>query len=132
VQVAEEWRRKIHPILRGIVEDAEDYATVYPWEFFVTCIMRTPAENDACYGGKGDHLDGVHVEGRGIDIRTRDVDEWAVKGLVGYVNNRFIYDPERPKMKVALYEPAGYGSTAQHLHLQAHPRTRMAYMTEED
>lgn len=134
MRVAEEWKRgKIHPLLRGILEDAQDFALdLWQWPFVVTCILRTPAENDALYQNDGTHRDGVHVQGRGADIRIRDVDHNAVDSVVHYINNRFVYDPERPKMKCALKEGTGPGSSGPHMHIQAHPRTRMAYVTEED
>lgn len=110
--------------LRGIVEDASDFAyELWQWEFVVTCILRTPEENDALYGHHSDHLDGVHVHGRGLDVRTRNVDSDAIKGVAGYINSKYIYDPNRPLKCVCLIEEAGIGSSAPHMHFQNHPNT---------
>ena len=37
------------------------------------------------------------------------------------INKYWIYDPERPEKKVAIYHDAGSGK---HIHLQVHPNTR--------
>lgn len=133
VRIAEEYKHHIDPALRGLLEEAQDFAeSLYQWNLLITCLLRTPEENDACYAHDGTHRDGVHVHGRGADIRTRDVDGDNVRGLLGFLNEKFIYDPERPKLKVALYETFGIGSTAPHLHLQVHPNTRNRYVAEED
>lgn len=98
----------------------------YDWEFEITCLLRTPEENDACYDCKGDHMTGVHVVGRGADIHTLGVPPAVVEAVVKYVNEHLIYDPNRPEMVVALLEGAapGAGSTAPHLHIQVHPSTQ--------
>jgi hypothetical protein len=124
-RVAAEWSSvALNQLLKGIVMLADEYAlTAHTWPFFITCVYRTPAENDACYGGHGDHLSGVHVEWRGVDVRTRDQDPSAVMDVTTWVNDRWSYDPTRPGMKVCLNEGEGPGSTGNHLHFQVHPRT---------
>lgn len=55
---------------------------------------------------------------RGIDLRS-----WIYKDpqeLVDFVNDNWIYDPDRPEMMVAILHDAGSGN---HIHLQVHPNT---------
>lgn len=63
---------------------------------------------------------GVHgtMPIRGLDFRCRD----SIIGekLEEYINERWIYDHERPDIKVALYHDVGKGK---HLHVQVHPNT---------
>ena len=63
---------------------------------------------------------GVHGFWRGVDIRTSNLRSGEAQSLVDWVNARFIYDPERPELTVALFHNAGRGS---HIHLQVHPNT---------
>jgi hypothetical protein len=91
----------------------------WEWDFYLTCIHRSPAENDALYGGKGDHLSGVHVSWRGVDVRTMGVDPSAVLDVTTATNDSWIYDPAREGMKVALLEGGrDVGSSGPHLHFQ--------------
>lgn len=133
LRIAEEYEAKINPFLRGLLEDAQDFAaSLFQWNLFVTCLLRTPEENDKLYGGKGTHLTGVHVDGRGADIRTRDVDPEHVYGLAGYLNERYTYDPDRPLLHVALFEDGISRGSGAHLHLQCHPHTRNRHFSEEN
>lgn len=122
----------VWPELLGIVDDASDFANdLYQWEFVITCLLRTPEENDKLYAGDGTHLRGVHVEGRGCDVRTRGIDPDAIAGVSGYINSKYVYDPERPNYLVCLPEKTGPGSSGRHLHFQVHPRT-VPRFTQED
>jgi len=65
--------------------------------------------------------EGIHntIPLRALDIRCRD-------GLIGgalekAVNKKWIYDPQRPQMKVCWFHDSGRGI---HLHIQVHSRTR--------
>jgi len=64
---------------------------------------------------------GVHgtLRLRGIDWRCHD--EAKGKQAEEYINSKWVYDPQRPKMQVALYHDAGNGY---HIHLQCHHNTR--------
>jgi len=56
---------------------------------------------------------------RGLDLRS-----WNYKKpyhICRTINETWEYDPERPEMVCAIYHNVGRG---QHIHLQAHPRTR--------
>ena len=71
-------------------------------------------------GNKGVHgtLFVPPFELRGIDMRVRDDQMGAI--IAYNINVNYIYDPNRPTKKVAMYHDAGSG---QHLHLQTHPNT---------
>lgn len=133
-RIEEEWLgeglqgpKSLSPILRYLLNDFEAYTVaLYDWEPLLTCLIRTPEENDVLYGGHGTHLGGVHVEGRGADVRIFDESREAVKAAVDWVNARWIYDPARLEMKVALMEGSGAGSSAPHLHLQISEATYLA------
>lgn len=68
--------------------------------------------------------EGVHgtLPLRGIDLRCKNqrTDGLDDNVLVHFVNRNWIYDPERPNMKVAIIHDVGQG---RHIHLQTHPNT---------
>lgn len=110
-RVREEWASgKLDPLLTSIFLYAARYASDFLHHtLLVTCIWRSEAE-DAALGGSG-----VHKQWRGIDVHA---DTWAdphANAVAAWVNQRWIYDPLRPSMKVALWEPHGTGP---HLHFQ--------------
>lgn len=63
---------------------------------------------------------GVHgtMPIRGLDFRCRD--PIIGKKLEEYINERWIYDPDRSDKNVALFHDIGKGA---HLHVQVHPNT---------
>jgi hypothetical protein len=117
-RIEKEWNdNKLKPILKQIVTDAAQHATKkWNWEFFLTSIFRTQKEDDAL------HASGIHIEWRAVDVRTKDQTKEAVDGLAAYVNNKWIYDPIRPNLKVCFKELHGTGA---HAHFQVHPNTRL-------
>ena len=64
---------------------------------------------------------GVHGCGRGVDFRSWTMGKVKVEKLVNYLNDRWIYDIQRPNMKVAIHHDTGRGP---HIHLQSHLRTQ--------
>lgn len=127
----------IHPLLRKVVFEVAVYAlSAHKWDILWTCFQRTAEENDALYGGHGDHLTGVHVvvPCRGGDGRTQGIDPSVVQDVVVWTNRRWCYDRLRPSMQVALFEgdAPGAGSSASHLHLQVYPSTALRAYTVED
>jgi len=111
---------------RSLLEEADTFCSQFlGWDFTITCLLRTPQENDALYGGKGDHLIGVHVDGRGADIRTRDAGTERVALVSGLLNFRWIYDPQRPGFKVAVIEDGIHAGSGPHLHLQTCSNTTL-------
>lgn len=65
---------------------------------------------------------GVHSTDpcRGIDLRSWIYSAKKLKEIQDYVNDRWIYDPNRSHMKVLIVHSAGNGV---HIHAQAHPNT---------
>lgn len=61
---------------------------------------------------------------RGIDFRCRKTSLGSI--IADQVNRKWIYDPERPDMKCAIFHVGtqAFGS-APHIHLQVHPNTRL-------
>lgn len=90
--------------LREIVLELEETAG---FELVVTSLYRI-----------GDS--GVHgaLPLRGIDIRVRVPGVGAL--LEKSINNKWVYDPERPEMACAILH--GVGANL-HLHIQTHPHT---------
>lgn len=82
----------------------------------VTSIYRTPQE-DARLGGSGIHASGPPY--RAADLVGLDTPQY--EAIADALNHRWIYDPDRPGMGVALGKPHGTGP---HLHLQVHPATK--------
>jgi len=63
---------------------------------------------------------GVHgqLPLRGVDLR---IGRWHSEDRIERtINEAWIYDPERPEMRVAIYHNVGLGA---HLHLQVHDKT---------
>ncbi len=63
---------------------------------------------------------GVHGYWRGADVRTVNLKTSEVQAIVDWVNGLLIYDPDRPKMKIAIEHDVGRGN---HIHLQVYPNT---------
>lgn len=102
--------------VKEIVNDAAVYAQQHwNWEFTITSIYRTPAEDAALHGH------GIHPGWRAVDVRNKDQSEAANDDVTRYINERWIYDPARPQFKVCFSEPHG---TGKHAHYQVHPNTK--------
>lgn len=116
-RLEKEWNSpKLAPMVRKIVEDAAEFAKAqFNWEFTITSIFRTKAEDAAL------HASGIHVEFRAVDIRTKNQDPAAVNKVADHINKKYIYDTKRPNMKVCFKEPHGNGV---HAHYQVHPNTK--------
>jgi hypothetical protein len=80
-----------------------------------TSIRRTKEEDEAL-GGSGVHR--VGPPWRAFDLGTvaRGITQERADSIADYVNQRWIYDPARPQMQVAISRPHGSGP---HLHCQA-------------
>ncbi len=65
---------------------------------------------------------GVHSTDpcRGIDFRSWIYSVKKLEEIQEYINNRWIYDPDRPYMKVLIVHNAG---TGRHIHCQIHPNS---------
>jgi hypothetical protein len=113
-----EFNLMLHPLL-------QDIAKIVAGEFgaqTVTGVARTQVEQDQIYGKdlayKRHPWQSVHQERpvRGLDLR----DSAKAKKLVDWVNAKWVYDPLRPKLNVALLHDLGFG---RHVHLQVCDRT---------
>jgi hypothetical protein len=102
--------------VKEIVTEASEYALErWGWNFTITSIYRTPAEDAAL------NASGIHVDWRAVDVRTREQSQAAIDDVTRYINGKWSYDPTRPNMKVCFSEPHGTGP---HGHYQVHPRTK--------
>lgn len=81
----------------------------------VTCIWRSEDEEFEIYRTTGHQPSGVHRVWRAIDVHADTWYDPFIQKLADWVNARWIYDPLRAYMKVALWEPHGTGP---HLHYQ--------------
>ena len=110
------YSNKINSLLRRVVLDAAEFSmNTLGWILHGTSLLRTAEEDKALKGS------GVHVDGRGFDVRTKGQPKKNVDALAKYVNDRWQYDPARPKLLVCFTEPHGSGP---HAHFQVHPKTR--------
>lgn len=69
---------------------------------------------------------GVHgtLPVRGVDVRCRDL---AIgQAIAAWINDRMVYDPDRPELLTCIVHDAGSGL---HLHIQCHPNTRSRPIT---
>jgi len=107
---------EVHPVVRMIVLEAAEHALgTHGWLFEVTSCLRT-AEEDAKLGGSG-----IHVTGRAVDVSARSIPDALVHAVTEWVNARWRYDPQRPRLTCCYSAPHGTGP---HLHFQVHERTR--------
>ncbi|MBT4177763.1 MAG: hypothetical protein HOE02_05700 [Candidatus Marinimicrobia bacterium] len=70
------------------------------------------------------HKNDLHSLGRAIDLSSWVYKDFDLIKIETWINDHWIYDPARPKMKVALYHKTKNG--AWHFHIQVHPNTRAA------
>jgi len=94
----------IHPKLKHLMDD---YETFFGTEQTITSLYRPSGV-------------GVHsvIPVRAADMRCRqDIVGYAVEQ---YMNERWVYDPQRPSMQVCIFHDTGQGK---HIHLQAHKNT---------
>ncbi|HLL72745.1 MAG TPA: hypothetical protein VK363_14980 [Pyrinomonadaceae bacterium] len=112
-----EWNdSRLSKRVKEIVTEASEYAEeTWGWNFTITSIFRTAAEDAAL------RASGIHVDWRAVDVRTRGQRQEVIDDVTKHINNRWAYDPSRPHMKVCFAEPHGTGP---HGHYQVHPRTK--------
>lgn len=105
---------EIEPQLRLILCDAEAFLHRFGHTLTLTCLMRTPEEQQALFDAKeAVATTSVHMYGRGGDARAID-DPVVSQALLDYINLKYVYDPSRPNLKT-LIEHEG---TALHYHFQ--------------
>jgi hypothetical protein len=80
------------------------------------------------YYREQEHPNDLHgvIPVRAVDIRSWDYNGGAdrAQAIEQEINDKWIYDPERPGMQVAILHDSGRGM---HFHIQVHPRTRGRY-----
>lgn len=114
-RIRSEWDSMLlHPYARIITLELCILGMQRGWFPLLTCIYRTYKE-DVELGGSG-----LHLAWRAVDVRTHDQDPAVVSEVCGVLNRRWVYDPDRPALNVALNRPHGTGP---HVHIQAHPYT---------
>lgn len=126
-RIESEWAdTRLPTMLRLIVADLATFAMIhYGWIICLLDIFRTNSENEEAKAKTK-----VHCFWQAIDVRTRGKKREWIKEAVDYVNSSWTYDPSRPEMGVAIYEPPseaekGHG-TGEHAHFQWCPKTRRA------
>lgn len=62
----------------------------------------------------------VHGFYRGVDFRSWELTKQHCDIIVGIINKKYVYDPNRPSKSVLIFHDSGRGP---HLHLQSHPNT---------
>ena len=124
IRQEQEWDDpRLFPLLKEIIEDFAEFATLYHgWIPRITSIFRTPEENEAAEAKTT-----IHCAWRAADVRTKDVPQEAVDDVGKYINKKWIYDPKRPHLPVAYWAPHGSGP---HIHVQAHQNTKLRESTE--
>jgi len=113
---------RLHPLLQAVFFDAALYAKR---EFGLNWLLITSMQRP---GDKGVH--GTNpCRGLDVDVCNNIIYEGGLipehaELLVEYINRGWRYDPERAKMKVAIYgdlDPKG--KHWDHIHFQVHDRT---------
>lgn len=116
--------REYRQLMDPLPEIIDDVLLAWPVGVcYVTSIHRTPSENP-------EGATQIHVVGppyRAVDFGTLNIDadaddRWQdVIQVASRVNALWVYDPNRPNLKVCVDKIHG---TAPHLHVQVHPSTR--------
>jgi len=111
----------LHPALTAVLRDL---LPLWPKDTLrITSIYRTPGE-DAALGASGIHTTTPH---RALDASITALgstveERWRrARAVATQLNALWVYDPNRPTLKVCVAQPHGTGP---HLHVQVHPRTR--------
>ena len=84
-------------------------------------VIKTFGMVVTCAYRKKRHKNDLHGT---IPVRAKDIRSWCYDNpeeVTAAINNKWVYDPTRPKKKIAVYHDSGEGP---HIHLQTHPRTR--------
>lgn len=96
---------QIHPKLGHILFDMVDYCYFKKVPFVITCMNRTPEENDHV-GAKSQ----THVEGRAFDLSIKGWDLFFIDEFCAHFNEKY----KSAATPVALF----HEGTAPHIHVQ--------------
>lgn len=106
-------RGKLHHRMIEVFHFTADYFLfIFHHTPVVTSLFREPVEGES----------GVHgtVPLRAVDLSVSGLTEAQVSQFEADCNKAWIYDPERPEMRVCIRHDVGRGD---HFHLQVHDRT---------
>ncbi len=112
---------KISPRLRAILWELAWFCKTKVFkDICITDLLRTQAEQDSLYFRHSKYQTkpwkSVHQYGRGADIRTYDCfSVQEIQTILRFLNSNWIYDPQRPQLKTAIYHNIGAGA---HIHIQ--------------
>lgn len=107
---------KLWALVRQITLGAAEYAfNRHGWIFVVTSCVRTAEEDKELHGS------GVHVAGRAVDVRTRNIKKDVIADVSQYVNGMWQYDAARPALMVWFDKTHGSGP---HAHIQVSHKTK--------
>jgi len=103
---------KLNKLLKQIVLDAEDFSLIaFNKDLYITSIWRS-VEDDHKLGATG-----IHCLWRAIDTTAASWTDTEAQSLADRANMHYTYDPERPKLVVALFKPHK-SATGPHVHWQ--------------
>ena len=124
-KIKKEWAdNQMSPTLKQIVEEAAEFAKEkHKWEFTLTSIFRTPKE-DTALGASG-----IHTLWRAVDVQTKGKRKTAIAAVSKFINERWVYDSNRPNLNVCFKEPHGKEI---HAHFQIHPNTKLRKPDDAD
>lgn len=112
-----EWKdAKVSARLKKLVEMVADFVElIYKRDIMITELLRTQAEQDRIYAAdekyKKAPWKSVHQEGRGCDLRTKDMTNEQVQKILALAN----MVPYREGKVTALQHDVGAGM---HIHIQ--------------
>jgi len=117
--LAREFAERLDPIVRAIYLELEHHVlTVYRIPLIITCVERTPLENQKAGGvPRSAHLkqDGYYV--RALDMRTKNLSETAIRDVVSRV----------ARVWGAMAHCIRHTGTADHIHLNVNLRYATAW-----
>lgn len=122
----------LHPALIMIFADLNNYAyEKHNIELTITSTVSTPSE-DAALG----RISSSHLTRRAIDIRTKDIDVFALQDMLKYINSKsryrkYHYTSFGGKKRLAYLHGEG---DQEHIHLAIHadyalPQLQDTYIT---
>ena len=90
----------------------------------MTSIYRTAKEQKALAvrGGQGSSGLSTHCFWRAVDFRSWIFTKEEIEQIIEFINSSYIYDPERPDLKVVFY----HNDSPKHFHIQIHKNTILA------
>lgn len=113
--------REFRQIDERLLNVFADLCNVWPTDTLIVTDVWRSWDEDKDVGGSGVHAAGPPY--RAIDVRITDLGEDCQEkadGVAVILNEKWVYDPSRPTLKVAVSKEHG---TGKHIHCQVHART---------